>query len=178
MKTTRPIRDLGQLQTRIRVLDVSHFEQETWRQEKYRAHKDTETIFLRHWDRERMTPRSGEIHLIDFSLLEDYRQPLEAILEELRAFYRFIDYAALITNLKPGGVITPHTDNGRYFGRCHRLHIPIETNEAVWFSCGNQTIHMELDHAYEIGNVNHVHSVANRSNLDRHHLIIDLVREQ
>lgn len=176
MRLPEPIRELGQLQTSLRVKDLQHFEQLTWRQKRYDAHAYTKTIFLRHWDRDRMTPRKFPFVIKDFPLLADYRKPLQAILSDLGDFYQWVDYAAMITSLKPGCGISSHCDRGCYFENSHRVHIPLKTNLRATFDCGHRTIHMELDHAYEIGNVNHTHAVRNHGEQDRHHLIVDLIQ--
>jgi len=176
MRLPEPIRELGQLQTSLRVKDLQHFEQLTWRQKRSANHAHTKTIFLRHWDRDRMSAWKFPFVMKDFPLLVAYREPLQAILRELADFYQWVDYAAIITSLKPGCEIGPHYDKGCYFDNSHRVHIPLKTNLRAMFDCGHRTIHMKPDHAYEIGNVSHVHAVRNHGEQDRHHLIVDLIQ--
>lgn len=170
MKLDYPIRQLGQIFTQLRVQDLHHFEQETWRQKKFRSHEKTQCIFLRHWKNRNM----DTIELQDYPLISVYRETLEGILYELSKYYDFKDYTAIITNLRAGASIPKHTDNGKIFELGHRIHIPIKTNSQVIFHCGDQSINMKLDYAYEIGNTSHIHAVDNNSGEDRYHLILDL----
>lgn len=169
-----PIRELGPITTRLRVEDLQHFEQETWRQIEFPTHAKTQCIFLRHWkDRD----LSGTV-FEDYPLLPVYKEPLDEILSELSCHYDFVDYGAIITNLRAGASIPLHTDNGRIFDQAHRVHVPIMTNADVWFHCGGLILNMLAGHAYEIGNTNHMHGVSNDSPHDRHHLIIDLLKDR
>lgn len=171
MNLDYPIRELGPV-PQLRVKDLTHFQQETWRQETYETHQKTECIFLRHWKDRRI----DAMELMDYPLLSVYLKPLERILSELRGHYDFTDYSAIITNLKAGMSIPKHTDGGMIFNLGHRIHIPIKTNPQVIFHVGHRVINMKLDHAYEIGNVSHMHGVNNKSDEDRYHLIIDLFK--
>ena len=173
MNLDYPIRELGPIFTRLKVKNSQHFTQETWRQNFYQTHSKTQCIFLRHWkDRDQ---KSMEFE--DYPLLPVYRESLKNVLIELDRYYNFVDYSAIITNLKAGASIPLHKDGGEIFEATHRIHIPIVTNPDVWFHCGELCLNMLAYHAYEIGNTNHVHGVTNSSNHDRYHLIIDLLSE-
>lgn len=80
----------------------------------------------------------------------------------------------LFVNLLAGGFIRPHIDNGYYLKSCHRFHIPIVTNDRVIFTLGRYEINMKPGICYEINNSD-IHSVNNPSNLDRIHLIMDII---
>jgi hypothetical protein len=54
------------------------------------------------------------------------------------------------------------------------VHFPIVTNDKVLFTVGSQTVNMQEGMLYEINN-RRKHSVANRGDADRIHLIIDFV---
>ena len=56
----------------------------------------------------------------------------------------------------------------------HRIHLSIITNDEVWFTVGNETIHMREGELYEINN-RRMHSVKNAGSEDRVHLIMDYV---
>jgi hypothetical protein len=170
MKRDDPIRELGKISTRLRVEDLQHYDQEDWRQKTYDAHAKTQCIFLRHWKDKNI----NATELQDYPLIHVYGTLLHKILDELSLFYQFIDFAAIITNLRANSSIPKHTDNGKIFERAHRIHIPIKTNSDVVFHCGEMSINMKTDHAYEIANASHMHGVDNNSDEDRHHLIIDL----
>lgn len=170
MNLDYPIRELGPIISKLRLADPQHFTVETWRQEAFKVHASTQCIFLRHW----RNRNADLLKLQDFPLKSIYHEPLNLILDELSCHYNFVDYSAIITNLKAGTSIPLHVDNGKIFKLGHRVHIPIRTNPKVIFYCGDLSVNMKLDHAYEIGNSSHMHGVDNNSQEDRYHLIIDL----
>jgi tetratricopeptide (TPR) repeat protein len=55
---------------------------------------------------------------------------------------------------------------------CHRIHLPIVTNEDVVFHVGGEEINMHAGELWEINNGT-VHGVENRGTEDRIHLIVD-----
>ena len=57
---------------------------------------------------------------------------------------------------------------------CHRIHIPIITNDQVIFHIDKIPFFLEEGKVYEINNQK-LHSVENNSNFDRVHLIIDIL---
>ena len=175
MNTDQPITHLGFIGVNLPRIELNHFDEITWRQDQMDTHGQTQAIFLRHWDREKMVVRRGPIVLKDFPRLKYYGNFVYDVLEHLGERYSFTDYAALITNLPAWSHIPRHKDTGRIFRLAHRIHVPIVTNPGVVFHCGDQTVHMERGCAYEIGNTNFEHAVDNHSPYDRHHLIVDLL---
>ena len=166
-----PIIELGRFDLELKVLNTSHFIQDTWRQEEYPTHAQTECIFLRHWKNKDI----DALEMQDYPLLSVYKSALDKILDQLKQHYDYVDYAAIITNLKAGASIPLHTDGGEIFEISRRIHIPLKTNEQVVFHCGELSINMKQGYAYEIGNSSHRHGVDNNSNEDRYHLIVDLI---
>jgi aspartyl/asparaginyl beta-hydroxylase (cupin superfamily) len=81
---------------------------------------------------------------------------------------------ALFANLKPGGIISPHSDMGYKLTSSHRCHIPIILPEGVEFKVRGETIPFQINKVYEISNVD-LHSVINNSDENRVHLIIDIL---
>lgn len=78
-----------------------------------------------------------------------------------------------LLRLSPGGFIKPHRDlRLGYEDDCFRLHIPIITNPKVEFMLHGVQIAMKSGECWYT-NVNFVHSVANRGDSDRIHLVID-----
>lgn len=78
-----------------------------------------------------------------------------------------------LLKLKVGAYIKPHKDNALgYEDNCFRLHIPIVTNPDVEFILDGERLNMQEGECWYT-NVNFTHSVANRGNIDRVHLIID-----
>ena len=111
---------------------------------------------------------------VDWPLLATYQDQIDLIMTTLKEHYDFTDYCAIIANLPAGESIKRHVDNGPYFEKSHRIHLPIKTNPGVLFYCGGETINMKEGTFYEISNTNCAHGVKNNSNEDRYHYIIDL----
>jgi hypothetical protein len=78
-----------------------------------------------------------------------------------------------LLRLNKGAVIKPHTDNNLgYEDDCFRLHIPITTNPDVEFMLDGEMLKMLPGECWYT-NVNYMHSVANRGETDRIHLVLD-----
>lgn len=79
-----------------------------------------------------------------------------------------------LMRLAPGASVTKHTD-AHYFWRDHlRIHIPIITAPDVAFYCDAQEVHMAAGESWTFNNWLE-HSVENRSDEARIHLVIDTV---
>lgn len=74
--------------------------------------------------------------------------------------------------LPPKYEIKKHYDDGLYFTLSNRVHLPLITNEDVIFSVGDQKFNLKVDRLVEINNKK-IHSVSNKSNHSRIHLILD-----
>ena len=61
--------------------------------------------------------------------------------------------------------------------RIHRLHIPIITAEGVHFFVKQNRYFLEPSHLYELNNAV-VHSVVNKSDVERVHLLVDMLPEE
>lgn len=76
-------------------------------------------------------------------------------------------------NLKAGAIIKPHRDLELAFENGEaRLHFPVFTNALVEFFVENELVHMREGDCWYI-NANLTHSVANKGESDRIHLVID-----
>lgn len=140
-------------------------------------HKDTKCIYLR--GPEQFTVR----HIFGVSV-KDYLHEQFAM-PEMVTLYRYIAYwletnkaatllgRVMIANLKPGGRITPHSDQGQYAEYFDRVHFCLSADSpGNYFHCGGETVEMApgelwwFDHHQE-------HSVENLTTKDRIHLIMD-----
>ena len=81
-----------------------------------------------------------------------------------------------LASLPPGGVISTHRDIG-ILTKIHRLHIPIITKEGVNFFVRKNKYYLEPEHLYDLNNV-FMHSVTNNSDINRIHLLIDMLPEK
>ena len=76
--------------------------------------------------------------------------------------------------LEPGADVPPHVDI-HYYWRTHlRIHIPVITNPAVAFTCDDETIHMAAGDCWILDSF-YRHSVTNRGDETRVHLVLDTV---
>lgn len=82
----------------------------------------------------------------------------------------------LLIKLNANSKVFVHKDSGDYLSTVRRFHIPIITNESVFYTVGGEEIHMEEAKCYEINNMK-MHSVNNESEFDRVHLLIDIMPE-
>lgn len=110
----------------------------------------------------------------DYPRLVSYLQP---VLEQLRRKLGPCYLVRLQFSRHLGGDgFDPHHDKFSFtLVNSYRLHIPIVTNESVWFSVGDERKHLALGEIWEINNVR-VHAGRNEGNSPRIHLIVDFAR--
>ena len=81
--------------------------------------------------------------------------------------------AVRLMRLTPGSVIKEHTDHDLCFEQGSvRLHIPITTNDGVVFELNRRRVILEAGSCWYL-RLSDPHSVANRGDADRVHLVID-----
>ena len=95
-------------------------------------------------------------------------------IRQVMASFNTVIGRSRLMRLTPGATVAHHTDS-HYFWRNHlRLHIPILTEPEVAFFCANEQVHMAAGESWTFNNwVDH--SVENRSDKTRIHLVIDTV---
>jgi len=81
---------------------------------------------------------------------------------------------ASLVMLTAGSSIAEHRDMNFSLTHSHRVHLPLVTNDEVWFTVGGETINMREGQLVEVNN-RRVHSVHNKGEKDRVHLILDFV---
>jgi hypothetical protein len=81
----------------------------------------------------------------------------------------------ILINLPKYQKIDSHYDNGDYFSKRNRIHIPIITNEHCFFEIEGEIKTMKVGEIWEINNNEKYHSVENNGNEDRIHLLIDFL---
>ncbi len=180
-------KQLGQCDISVLKAQLGNFDESLWyenktRQNTYSVHQKTQTINLifdedfRH-ESPTLLPRYEQLRQaltpIESLLNRYYSRPLK--LKRLAARYgKPYIIRAIIVRLSPSSTISEHQDHGSSLSRCHRIHIPLQTNENVLFSVGNSTANLKEGEVWEINNRN-VHSVNNQSEQYRIHLIVDYV---
>ena len=140
------------------------------REQAYEAHKQTNSLLLvadkdfRHYN-----PTEHELY-------HEFRKELKPVTDFIAEHYNHDGYVVriLFARLAAGGKIAPHTDGLYSLMKCHRIHLPIVSNDQVVFSVGGEDLVMREGELWEINNST-LHAVENRSDKDRIHLIIDWV---
>ena len=79
----------------------------------------------------------------------------------------------LIADMEPKGDIPRHIDKGKYFENKLRFHIPLKTNNEVYFFVSTKTYNMKENEIWYIDNSSS-HAVKNNSEKNRIHLIFDI----
>jgi hypothetical protein len=162
--------DVAEFQNKLLVITDEIWNEFTYRQDTFEVHDKTLTvplIFSEDFESENVKYQKYFNHFGD-ELLK-----LSSIFREKHGF-GYITRAILV-NLKANSTIPPHVDSGESLHACHRMHIPLITNEHCQFSVGKDTINMKTGEIWEINNTNKVHSVDNLGNADRIHLIVDWI---
>lgn len=96
--------------------------------------------------------------------------------KEILDGFLFEKTAVRLLQLAVGAEVKPHSDNCLgYEDGAFRLHIPIVTNVDVEFILDGNRLIMNEGECWYI-DANFIHSVANRGNQDRIHLVIDGIR--
>lgn len=158
--------------------DILSFSEEwlldTSRQETYKTHKDTKMYQIRYMDYDWTEEMPIEIKEINSLNREESNLELDSIFKQLELFYNGKVVRAEFINMEPNSSVRPHVDGGSMLYVSRRCHIPIVTNDDVYFTVLNNTVNMKEGNIYEINN-GMPHSVENKSNRNRVHLIIDIL---
>lgn len=84
--------------------------------------------------------------------------------------------AVMLARLKAGFSIDQHIDTAESYSFIHKIHIPIQTGEKVQFYIDPHQYNLKEGMAYEVNN-SVKHSVRNREDFDRIHLIFDYMNQ-
>lgn len=174
--------NIEMLKDLVLQLTPGHWNDDTTRQQRYEAHRDTQTISLVYDYDFRHTNPTKRPALELFA--PAYRQILTVIADfyeapaEEAALWRGYGHGYFIRTtlvaLSPGGEIATHQDKNFSLAHSHRVHVPVVTNDKVFFTVGNETINMQEGEIVEINN-RREHSVRNEGKDSRVHLILDWV---
>lgn len=174
--------DIEPLKRRVLQLTPQDWVSEPTRQKRYEVHRHTQSIGLVYdYD-------FRHSHPTPLPALQVFEPAIRPALATIAAHYEnspkgkelckkyglgFFIRASLV-RLNPGGEITPHQDKNFSLAHSHRVHLPVITNDDVWFSVGKETINLQEGGIYEINN-RRLHHVRNDSRDGRVHLILDWV---
>ena len=101
---------------------------------------------------------------------------LTPVIDAVTAHYGFVQpdvSKVMLARLAAGGKIDPHYDVGITNHLTHKIHVPIVTNDKVWFHVGTKRFQLSVGRAYELNNTK-LHSVVNRGDAARTHLIFEI----
>ena len=114
------------------------------------------------------------VHYVDDPI---FRTVEKIVKTEVQPFFKKASVMRVqLATLPPGQKITPHRDLG-ILARIHRLHIPIITARGVHFFVRRQRYFLEPAHLYELNN-GVMQSVVNESEVERVHLLVDMLPEE
>ena len=168
--------DIAPLRDAILGLDELAWVDNTYRQQEYEVHRQTESVVLvftdgSGWPNIEVRRERGwellshaAVPLMQ-QLIEDHYPPGGTIIR------------AMAARLASGGIIKPHRDKHPSFHYGHRIHIPIVTNPRVRFMIDGRPYRMEVGKVYEINNQMQ-HSVMNKGGEGRINFIFDYVPPQ
>lgn len=153
------------------------WDQITARQDYPGPHRDTRTIFV-------LGPRELTVQSVQEDLGVLPYEPAYSLL--FNALHQVLQPAAvalrvkepgrvLLVELKPGGLIDPHVDEGSYAEHFERFHIPLITDEFCRFTCDGEDVYMAPGELWWFDH-RKLHSVRNFGTKPRVHLIFDAVR--
>ena len=178
MDIDTPLRELGEvdyaaLRDAILAQDEAAWLEDSYRQEAFEVHHDTESIVLvfvniERWPNIVVSQEPGWDRLADVAL-----PVMNDIISRLYPPGGTV-IRAMAAKLLAGNKIIPHVDKHQSFHKGHRIHVPITTNPRVRFMIDGQPYQFKVGEAYEINNQKK-HSVMNKGNEDRITFIFDYV---
>lgn len=168
---------LGNLDVEQTIKNLHTFTEEQWeeesiRQRRFKTHSQTKSLCII-WDfMSLLSGKVGKLHEKNYKQLNfDLLKP--QILSICEKHYGEGELLrVLIPKLQPQGIIPFHKDKGDTLINVKRIHIPLITNENIFFTVGETTKNLKVGEMWEINNQNR-HSVANNSQEERVHLIVD-----
>jgi hypothetical protein len=163
--------DISQLKNLVENFD-SEWQINTSRQRSEYTHRYTESYFIYSHPLNWKLNTPYKIQQICFD--SNVMSLINPIVKELEDFHNGKVGQCLLIKLKGEKDIHPHNDSGDYLMNSRRHHVPIITNQNVFFTVDNKTVTMKEGECWEINNAK-IHSVVNQSDLDRVHLLIDII---
>lgn len=143
---------------------------ESQREQRFDIHSGTRSLDLVHFFRdENSEPDYRDLYF-------ELEGELKPVVDRISSYYQSNGFLVrmLLTKMPPGSSIPEHVDSGPALMNCHRVHIPITTNDNVMFFVGGEQKNMREGEFWEINN-SLDHSVENQGDADRIHLIVDLM---
>jgi hypothetical protein len=144
------------------------------RQKKYQTHRNTKCISLIKMDYEWI--KGEKVNLVwDMNFLDEQtKETVNSIISDLENKIGGKAVRFEIIRMDPLSRIRSHKDRSDIGYLARRIHIPVITNIGAIFNVAGEQTHMLEGMAYEINNIKW-HSVFNRSNEHRVHIIVDIL---
>ena len=160
------------------INDVLSFDKEWYldesRQKGTATHKDTKMYQIRFFSYEWDIGDDEVPKQINSFNSKEANQEFSTMCAFLENFYEGKVVRAEVISMSPKSDISPHVDSGTMLNLARRVHIPLVTSEDVLFTVFNKTVNMKVGNWYEINNYL-PHSVINKSNKERIHIILDIL---
>ena len=159
--------DVDALREKIEAMPAGKW-LESERDRLFAVHKDTQSVLLVAFeDFKHQKPVYSELY-------GELQPALEPLVDYVASYYQNNGFIVrlLLAKLLAGGKIPHHTDAGYSLMNCHRVHIPLISNDDVAFFVGGEEKNMKVGEFWEINN-SVDHAVENRGDEDRIHIIID-----
>lgn len=150
---------------------------DTTRQNLYKTHKNTVMYQLKFMDYDWVPENKDLSYNVNELKTTEAKTEYNNIIKTLEQFYNGVVVRSELVGLMPNSIVRKHIDEGNMFKFSKRCHIPIITNENVYFTVLNNTINMKEGGCYEINNAM-PHGVENKSNVLRVHLILDIIEKK
>ena len=84
-----------------------------------------------------------------------------------------------VAKVTPESTVNPHRDYGFIFLWSHRIHLPLQTNDKVFFHLEKDKMNLKLGELVEVNNLKtHYVTNCNEKEFDRIHLIFDYMPEE
>lgn len=147
---------------------------DTSRQEIFKTHKDTQMFQLRYMDYEWQPGNTIDYKDVNSFNSIQAQEQVSQIFNKLESHFDGRVVRAEVIKMLANTEVKAHVDGGNMLYVSRRCHVPIITNKDVFFTVMNNTINMEEGKIYEINN-GMPHAVKNSSNIDRVHLILDIL---
>lgn len=170
--------EIGNLKTEAIKKEIDAFDSEwsenTSRQDNNIVHINTKMYPLRFFSYDWVVGQEIDPQEVNYFKTENAVVELDEIYKFLESYYSGKVVRAEIVKMMPNTKIVRHVDGGEMLTVTRRCHIPITTSEEVYFSVFGNSVNMKVGTVYEINNLL-PHEVENNSDVERDHLILDIL---
>lgn len=153
------------------------------------AHRDTRSIFLRgpamndEWPADqKIRTWFADVPHVDYPIASDWPEVwpfMRAVADSVFAYRPGAGTPVLgkvmVIELKPGGSLAWHVDQGPYSQATTRFHLPLVTNPQAWMYSGGEQAHLPVG-ALTWFDTSVPHSAVNLGAEPRYHLVVDVRR--